>query len=63
MKCKVFAVALAGFVAYNNVVIVWELNKKDSKVCPKCAYTRIGVGTVLAGAALVMAFGGVRGQN
>lgn len=57
MPVQVLALAVAGFVAYNSSVIVWELEKPGSKVCPKCAVTRIAVGGGIAAAGLVLAFG------
>jgi hypothetical protein len=53
---RYFAFGVAGFVAYNNTVILWELGKPNSRVCPKCAVTRVVVGSGLAVVGLVLAF-------
>ncbi len=55
---KLFALGVAGFVAYNSSVILWELGKPDSRVCPKCAVTRVLLGSGLAVTGLVLAFKG-----
>jgi hypothetical protein len=55
MKLKYFALGVAGFVAYNNTVIFWELGKPKSQVCPKCAATRVVLGTGLAAVGLWLA--------
>ncbi|AEB12037.1 hypothetical protein Marky_1298 [Marinithermus hydrothermalis DSM 14884] len=44
----VFPFAVALFGLYNTAVVDWELTKPGSRVCPKCAYTRMVLGTVLA---------------
>ncbi len=53
---KLFALGVAGFVAYNSTVIFWELGKPDSRVCPKCAIARVLLGSGLAMTGLVLAF-------
>jgi hypothetical protein len=55
---KLFALGVAGFVAYNSTVILWELGKPNSRVCPKCAVTRVLLGSGLAATGLVLAFKG-----
>ena len=43
-----FPGAVAAFGVYNSSVIQWELNKPGSRVCPKCANTRIALGLGLS---------------
>ena len=45
---KAFPLAVALFGLYNSAAVYWELKKPGSRVCPKCAYTRIVVGATLA---------------
>jgi hypothetical protein len=52
------ALAVAGFVIYNTTVIGWELNKPGSRVCFKCAATRMILGAGLAVYAVTDAFSG-----
>ena len=49
-----------GFIIYNTSVIQWELNKPGSRVCPKCANTRIAVGAGLAALAAYTVLRGAR---
>jgi hypothetical protein len=42
---------VAAFAVYNSSVIQWELNKPGSMVCPKCAFTRMGLGLAMGAAA------------
>ncbi|MCA9839806.1 MAG: hypothetical protein KC422_23055 [Trueperaceae bacterium] len=48
MLSTVLKVGVIGFVLYNSTVILWELKKPNSQVCPKCANTRLAVGAALA---------------
>jgi hypothetical protein len=50
------AVAVSGFVVYNSVVIVCEMRKPASRVCGKCAITRIVLGAALGAYAVSSAF-------
>lgn len=53
---QLLAIGVTAFVGYNTTVILWELGKPGSTECPKCAYTRIGVGVAVAVSALYMGF-------
>lgn len=50
LRRAAFPAAVAAYGVYNASVIVWELNKPGSRVCPKCARTRIALGLALAAA-------------
>ena len=39
-----FPASVAAFGVYNTSVIQWELDKPGSRVCPKCANTRMALG-------------------
>ena len=43
------------FGVYNAIVIWWELHKEQSRMCPKCAYTRLvlSIGLTAASATLM----------
>lgn len=51
-----FPLSVAAFGVYNTSVIQWELNKPGSRVCPKCANTRmvLGLGLTVVGSYLAL---------
>ena len=51
---SLFGLGVAAFSVYNTKVILWEMNKEGSRVCPKCAKTRIVAGLALGAMGLVV---------
>jgi hypothetical protein len=56
LEFRLFSLGVAAFTVYNSSVILWELVKPESRVCRKCAVTRITIGAGLAAAGLALAF-------
>lgn len=57
LTSKVFFYSgVLAFGIYNTTVINWELNKEGSRVCPKCAYTRMALGMGMSAIAGLMLY-------